>query len=465
VDLDGTLIRSDSLIESALSVVKVAPAQLFKLPKQLKAGRAQLKAHLAAHAQLDPARYPYQAALLAYLRQQRQSGRQIVLVTAAHQTIAQAIADHLGLFDTVMASDGSVNLKGETKAAKLVERFGAGGFDYAGDSMADLPVWRQARHAILVNPQRGVAAAASQVASISHTFSDRPTGIGSYLKAMRPHHWMKNLLVFVPLIAAHQITDPAAFGQLLIAFIAFGLTASSVYLLNDLLDLGSDRSHPVKRLRPLAAGDLPILHACALIPVLLLAALLVAALLPERFMGLLTTYYLCTLAYSVRLKRVMMVDVLLLAWLYVLRVVAGTAAIGITLSFWLFAFAMFMFLSLALVKRHAELRRFEQAGLPVPSGRDYRIDDLGILSDLGTASGFMAVLVLALYIHSPDVTHLYRQPEALWMLCPLGIYWISRVWVRASRGQMDDDPLLFALTDRASYWVAGIALAIIIYAS
>ncbi len=465
VDLDGTLVRSDTLVESVLSVVRPAPQRLFGLVAALKRGKARFKAYVAERSGMEVDTLPYQAAFLAFLQEQKAAGRKLVLVTAAHRTVADQVAQHLGLFDVVMASDEGCNLKAKAKRDRLVAEFGEGGFDYAGNSHADLPVWAACRKAIVVNPDPGVERAARNVAQVEQVFCDRPRGPGPYLRAMRLHHWAKNLLVFVPLIAAHRIWDMTAFGQLIIAFLAFGFTASSVYLLNDLLDLTADRHHPVKKHRQLAAGNLSIVHACLLIPLLLLAALLISALLPSRFTGLLLVYYLCTLAYSMGLKRVMMVDVLMLAWLYVIRVLAGTAAVHITLSFWLFAFAMFVFLSIAMVKRHAELCRFKSLNQNVPKGRGYRIEDLGVLSDLGTASGFMAVLVLALYLNSPDVRALYDRPEWLWSLCPLMIYWISRVWILAGRGELEDDPLLFALTDKTSYLVGALGLAVVLYAT
>lgn len=465
VDLDGTLVRTDTLVESALDMLTAAPWRLFPMLARLRAGRAPLKAYLAAHGPIDPAALPYPARFLEYLKAQRAAGRRLVLVTAAPRATAERVASHLGLFDEVLASDDTRNLKGPAKRDRLVERFGRGGFDYAGDARADVPVWAACREAVLVNPGPGVEAATRRVARVSQVFADRPGGPGPYLKAMRLHHWLKNLLVFVPLIAAHRIGDLVAWGTLLTAWLAFGLTASSVYLLNDLLDLRADRAHPVKRNRPLASGNLSVVHAALMVPALLGAALLVAAPLPPRFLALLGVYYLCTLAYSLRLKRVMVVDVLLLAWVYVLRVLAGTAAVKISLSFWLFAFAMFIFLSLAMVKRHAELCRFKLAGAPVPAGRGYRTDDLGVLSTLGTAAGYLAVLVLALYLNSPDVRALYHRPEWLWALCPLVIYWVSRLWLLAGRGDLEDDPLLFTLTDRASYLAGAIGALVILYAT
>jgi 4-hydroxybenzoate polyprenyltransferase len=462
IDLDGTLVRSDLLVESFFSLLAHNFPVALKVPFWLFRGKAHLKAEVARRAHLDVAALPYNERLLSYLREQRAAGRPLVLATASPEKLARQVADHLGLFDEVIATRGDLNLKGAHKAEALVGRFGERGFDYAGNEHADLAVWRHSRRAIVVDPDPGVSRAARAAAEIETVIENERAGLRDYLKALRLHQWSKNVLVFVPLIAAHRAGEIPLLLQAVFAFLAFGLCASSVYLLNDLLDLPADRAHPRKRARPFAAGTIPILHGVALIPLLLLASAGLTLLLPPLFAATLALYYLSTLAYSLSLKRLVLVDVLLLAGLYTVRVLAGAAAVVVTPSFWLLAFSIFLFLSLALAKRHAELKVLLKQGTEKSRGRGYHAADIDALMSLGSAAGYMAVLVLALYINSPTVRDLYHRPEVIWLLCPLLLYWISRVWLGAHRGKLHDDPVVFAFKDHVSRLVlvlaAGIAL-------
>ena len=459
VDLDGTLVRSDLLIESLFALLRRNPLYLFRMLWWLRGGKARFKAEIARRVAPDATLLPYDGPFLDYLRAQHRSGRRLVLVTASDRRHARMVADRLGLFEQVMASDGSVNLSGPRKARRLVDAFGEGGFDYAANAAVDLEIWRHARRALLVNPAPGVADRARRLATVERTFDRHPRGLAPWLRAMRPHQWAKNLLLFVPLLMAHRLTEPGLLLQVVIAFAAFSLCASSVYLLNDLFDLEADRRHPRKRRRPFAAGDLPIQGGMLLAPALLLAALLLSLLLPWRFTGVLAIYYLFTLAYSLRLKQSPLVDVIVLAGLYTLRIIAGAEAVALESSFWLLAFSMFMFFSLAQVKRYSELRDLDDDGREaVEAARGYRPVDLEGLAQSGVVSGYLSVLVLALYINSPRVEGLYRHPKLIWLLCPLMLYWIGRVWMLARRGEMHDDPLLFALTDRRSWAVAALIL-------
>jgi 4-hydroxybenzoate polyprenyltransferase len=451
IDLDGTLLHSDLLIESFLDALGRQPLVLLQAPIWLASGKAALKARLADRCQLDVASLPYDEAVLRRIREAREAGRETVLCTASDQRLAQQVADHLGCFDRVLGSDGESNLSGRRKAARLVELYGEKCFDYAGNAAVDLAVWARAGGALV----KGSPALAQRAAAVTtvHERLDPPTaGLRTWLRALRVHQWLKNLLVFVPLLAAHRVLDSTLLAVL--AFAAFSLCASGVYLLNDLLDLKSDRRHHSKRNRPLAAGKLPLLGGLLAAPVLTLAAFAVALAVSPLFALVLGGYWLTTLAYSLQLKRKVMLDVLLLAALYTARIIGGAVAIMVEPSFWLLAFSMFMFLSLALLKRYTELAALLADGRDKASGRGYRVDDLPLLQSFGAASGYGAVLVLALYINSPESLELYTRPYALWLLCPMLLYWISRAWFVAHRGEMHDDPVVYAATDRFSLGVA-----------
>ncbi|GAB2497519.1 UbiA family prenyltransferase [Arenimonas alkanexedens] len=458
VDLDGTLLRSDLLLESALVLLAKSPWLVLMFPFWLLGGKARLKREIASRVSLDPAGLPYDARVLALLQPHPQRRR--VLCTASDETLARSVAAHLGCFDEVLASDGRRNLSGRGKAEVLVARFGERGFDYAGNARVDLAVWAHAHGAVVVNAGAGLARAAGQRCELLAHLPDTDGGLKTWLRALRLHQWLKNLLIFIPLLASHQFMDKDAVLASLAGFLAFGLCASGVYLLNDLLDLRSDRQHPRKRLRPFASGALPLLPGIVLAPLLALAGLGLAWWTEPRFAAVLAAYYLITLGYSVRFKRVAMLDVMVLAALYTLRIIGGTAVIGAALSFWLLAFSMFIFLSLALLKRYVELSSMLAEGKIAAAGRGYGVDDLPLLQSLGGSAGYLAVLVLALYINSPDSIALYTRPQVLWLLCPLVLYWVSRAWVVAHRGGMDDDPVVFAVTDRTSQTV-GLLCAVI----
>ncbi len=401
VDLDGTLMRSDVLLESLLLLVKRNPLYLFRAALWWLRGKACLRSEIASRVELDPAVLAYNQACLDWLRAERQSGRPLWLCSATNPQLAKRVAAHLRLFDEVKTGPGI---------------------------------------ATAANPARNFAAPGLNVRA--------------FIRALRPHQWAKNALLLVPLLAAHHLTAPGALLNALLAVAAFCLCASSVYVTNDLLDLASDRAHHHKSQRPFASGDLSLLAGLIMAPALLGAAALIAAMLPERFILVFATYFVLTLAYSLFLKGRVVVDALILAGLYTLRVIAGAGAVTVALSFWLLLFSVFLFLSLAFVKRFAELDALRRRERLNAAGRGYTVEDLPILQSLGTAAGYLSVLVLALYINSPDIQSLYQRPKVIWMLCVLMIYWISRVWMMAQRGQMHDDPVVFALKDRISIGVA-----------
>ena len=461
VDLDGTLILSDLLLESTLRLIARNPLYLFMLPLWLLRGRAVLKAEVAARVDLDPAALPYDADLVHWLKSEQATGRSLWLCTAANEHLAGAVADHLGIFDGVLASDAGTNLAGHSKAQRLVERFGERNFDYCGNERRDLAIWRHARGAVVVHGGRALEQQAARVAQVIAIFPPRQGRPRALLRALRPHQWAKNVLIFVPLLAAHRIGDFAALRAVLLAFAAFCLCASSVYILNDLLDLESDRAHPRKSKRPFASGDAPVAAGLGLAPCLLAAATAIALTLPSQFLLVFATYYMLTLGYSIVLKGKLLIDTLTLAGLYTLRIVAGAAAAAVPLSFWLLLFSVFLFLSLAFVKRYAELDSLRRQGKLRAAGRNYHVEDLSILRSLGTAAGYLSVLVLALYINSPDVQMLYHHPKVIWLLCIAMLYWISRIWIVAERGWLHDDPVVYALKDRMSL-LTGLVVALTI---
>lgn len=452
IDLDGTLLRSDLLLETGLSFLRHQPLRLHKPLGWLSKGKAMLKEKLALASDIEVGNLPYDPVVIELIETERRNGRTVVLATASHQRLAERIAGHLQLFDRVLATTAERNLSAHRKRDLLVEQYGEGGFDYVGNSRDDIPVWAAARKAYVVNPERGVESRARAQGNVERVIRSNPSGLQDWRKALRLHQWMKNLLIFVPLLAAHRLTDSGLLGQGILAFLLFGLCASSVYLLNDLLDLPDDRLHHTKRHRPFAAGRLPIRSGLLVCPLLLVGAFAGALwLLPWPFAVALAAYYGLTLAYSLALKRYMAVDVIVLALLYTLRIVAGGAAFGLELTSWILAFSMFIFLSLALVKRYAELREARRQGRTEKTrGRGYYPDDLEMISSLGAASGYLAVMVLALYIHDQGTSALYAHPQLIWLACPLLLFWITRVWMLTHRGQMNEDPVVFAIRDRLS---------------
>lgn len=467
VDLDGTLIRSDLLLECGNRWMTQHPLGFWRLLAHLAQGRAHLKAWLAQVAAPDVSALPYHEGLLAWLRVQRAAGRRLVLATASDGHLAQQVAEHLQLFDEVLASDGQTNLKAQAKRDALVARFGEQGFDYVGNDRADVSVWASAAQAHVVSDDAALVQQARNTGRLGQVFgTERQPLVPALFKAMRLHQWAKNLLVFVPLLAAHVYGDVRQVTLALLAFLAFGLAASGVYLLNDLSDVEDDRHHPRKRQRPFAAGHLSLLLGWCLWPVLLLASLALAWQgVSMAFAAALLVYVAVTTLYSFWLKQWVMVDVLTLAILYTLRIVGGGVAIAVPLSFWLLLFSMFLFLSLALIKRYSELKAAREAGRSsVLRGRGYAPDDLEMVSSLGGSAGFISVLVLALYVQDSQTAHLYAAPHVIWALCPLMLFWVSRAWLIAHRGQMHDDPIVFALRDRMSWVIIALMLVAVVLA-
>jgi 4-hydroxybenzoate polyprenyltransferase/phosphoserine phosphatase len=464
VDLDGTLIKTDLLIESLARLLRQRPLAFFALPLWLLRGRAYLKHAIAERVELDPTLLPYRSALLEYLRAEHDKGRPVVLATASDERLAQQVADHLKIFDLVLASDGDVNLSGERKRARLVSLFGERGFDYAGNESRDLAVWSSARKAIVVDSNPRLLRAVEKTAEYDSAFTDRGASLREYLGALRPEHWLKNLLVFVPIFTAHLFLSPVPLARTLVAFVAFCCCASAGYLINDLLDLQADRRHPQKRLRPFASGRLPLAYALLMAPALVVVGSVLAAMLSGPFLAVLLCYFALSLAYSLELKRVALLDILVLASLYTLRIVGGAAAIASWPSVWLLGFSMFLFTSLAFVKRYAELVIMRGIEGDHATARGYELSDAELLASKGTASGYAAVVVLALYITSGAAKALYSRHLLIWAVCPLLLYWLGYLWLIAHRGKMFHDPLVFALRDHTSRILVLLMMAAVLLA-
>ena len=460
VDLDGTLIRSDTLLEMLVLLIKQQPLCLLLLPVWLSAGKAHFKAEIARRVDLDVESIPYQEELVEWLRSEHARGRTIVLVSGANKRTVEAVARYLGFFQETIASDDICNMTGATKAATLTERYGQ--FDYIGDAPIDVAVWGAAREAMLSTRSGREARRLGKRIVFTRVFdSVTKSRFKLWLRALRLHQWVKNVLMFVPIVLAHQIFDLNKLSTLVIAFMAFNISASSVYVLNDLLDLAADRQHPRKKLRPFASGDLPISHGFVIWPVLVCAGFGLAFYASSAFALVLVGYYALTLAYSFDLKRRALVDVFSLASLYTLRIIAGAVAASVLLSPWLLGFSVFIFLSLAIVKRVAELHSVRERGLSDIAGRGYHLDDLTMLEMLGVAAGYASVVVLSLYVSAPESRALYAHHQLLWLFAPLVLFWISRVWLLTHRGEMHDDPIVFALKDAPSRIVGLTALLVL----
>ena len=460
VDLDGTLIAGDLLWEAFVRLCTQHPLQAIKALFSVWMGRAAFKQRVAAAVPLAPETLPYRQELLDELAALRQQGAHLVLATATDERYAHAVAGHLGLFADVVASDGRTNLSGARKAAALEERYGARGFHYLGNDWSDVPVWKAARTATAIAaPPRLVRhltklRIAARVVGTRHRWT-------AIARALRPHQWVKNFLVFVPLLGAHTILQPLLLRRSVLTFVAFCLCASAIYVLNDICDIEADRRHPSKRRRPFASGELSIPTGVVLAATLLAGAAVVSILtLSWPVTVVLGTYVVATSAYSLILKREPVWDVFTLTGLYLLRILGGGVATHTFLSSWLLGFALFIFLSLAFIKRYTELLTTDGS----PPGRAYRREDALWMHAVGTSSGYMAVLVLALYINAPEVTMLYRQPQVLWCLCPLFLFWVTRLWFRASRREIHNDPVVEALTDWFSYVGLGVMAAIVLIA-
>ena len=463
VDLDGTLTHTDTLFESVLVLLKRNPATVVQVMFWALAGALTLKNRVAARVQLNVAVLPWRHDLLLWLQQQKAAGRRIVLATAAHRSIADAAAAHLQLFDQVLATDDQTNLKGRAKLAAIRQAVGPS-FVYAGDSQADLPIWQASQAVVLAGVRPGLAEQVRAARPVEAEFKGSAAGFRVWLKALRVHQWVKNLLILVPLFTAFALNQPDRVLAAALAFVAFSLAASGTYVMNDLWDLESDRQHPRKRLRAFASGQLSVLAGVGVAALLLLVALGVALLVSWQTAAVVAGYVVLTTCYSWVLKSYVLIDVLVLAMLYTYRVLAGGVATDITVSPWLLAFSVFTFFSLALVKRCAELMSLQESGRETAQGRDYRVGDLVVLWPVGVAASLSAIVVFGLYVSNPEIAARFAQPLWLWLVAMGLMYWFSRLWIKTARGEMHDDPIVFALRDRGSR-IAVLAMAVVFLAA
>ncbi|MCJ2028428.1 UbiA family prenyltransferase [Methylobacterium sp. J-043] len=461
IDLDGTLLRTDLLLEGIIALLRRNPLMLLLMLLWLPRGRAFFKRRIAEGAVLDVATLPANTALLAHIEARKAAGQPIVLATAADELMALRALRRFPVFDRVVASDGVRNLKGEAKAAQLRALYPQG-FDYAGDAAADLPVWAAAGRVIVVGASGPVLRAARRLGKgLGKPVEEFPAASRSraLLKALRLHQWAKNALVFLPLVLGGRAGEAQAWGSAGLAFLALGLVASASYLLNDLLDLSHDRAHWSKRERPLASGRLPIATGLAALVLGLAGGLAVAAWAGAAVLTGVLAYLALTLTYSAWLKRVPMLDALTLGSLFSLRIAVGVAAVSVAWSPWLLTFSMFLFTSLSFAKRHTELRgaaRRGQAG--TIAGRGYEPADEPVVLAFGIASGLASVVIFILYLANEAFRHaVLAAPLALWSFPLILVLFMGRVWLLAGRDALHDDPVAFAVKDRPSLVLAGVA--------
>jgi len=468
VDMDGALIATDTLYEMTLLFVKQSPLKIFMLFIWLARGKQVLKEELSERTNLNVDTLPYRQQVIDYLRSQSEQGRKIILLTGSWGDVAKRVAGRFDFISDVVATNRQQNMTGQTKAEYARRTWGEQSFDYLGNEKKDLHVWKYTRRAIVVGAQ-SLAETAAKVSQLEQVFAVESAGVMTWLKAIRIHQWAKNMLVFVPLLTSHSLFKPELVMNALLAYLSFCTVASATYLLNDLLDLESDRKHHTKRNRPLAAGRLTIMQGVTAGVVLFCLGLYLAIQFTNTlFLLFLLIYLTLTIMYSFVLKHLQSADVISLASLFTLRIIAGAAAISVPLSFWLLCFSMFLFLSLAMIKRVSELihlqRQTENPSQQV-AGRDYLTADIVVLQSLGGAAGLMSVLIFALYVNSDQVVTMYSTPELLWLVIPVVGYWITRIWIAATRGEIDEDPVSYALHDMQSWLTVGILLLLFFLAA
>ena len=466
VDLDGTLVKTDLLFESFLSLIKLNLLYLFLVPLWWLKGKANFKHQIAKRVDLDVNSLPYNQNFIKYLSAETDRGRLLILATASNEKYAIQIANKIGIFSEVLASNQHINLSRKVKADLLIKKYGKQKFDYAGNSSDDLIVWEHSRKAIVVNADRNIIRKVEKITTVQKIVEQKKQGVLLFLKAIRIHQWVKNVLIFIPIVTAHQITNFKIDALGFWAFLSFSFCSSGIYVLNDLIDLESDRLNEYKKNRPFASADLSIQFGLTIIPLFLTISFALAVILPPDFMLAIACYLVFTTMYTFYFKKIIMLDVIVLAFLYTMRIIAGHEATGIPYSFWLFAFSLFLFFSLALLKRYSELYNLQKDNNQLHAwGRGYYIGDISHISQIGSSSGLIAILILALYINSREVMALYQTPMLLWLICPLMLYWISRVWLKAGRGEIHEDPIIFAFKDKVSYILAVFVFLIIAVAT
>jgi len=447
VDLDGTFIKSDTLFESLLVVSKRNPFIIFMCFIWIFKGKSFMKAKLAQLADIAMELMPLNTEFYDFLLDEKAKNRQIILATASNEKYAQNVCRNYDIFDSYMSSDASTNLKGAQKLYKIQEQ--STRFAYAGNSSEDFVIFAQAEESYLVNPTKK-ARKLSLKSKVSRVFDDERKSIKVWLKQLRVHQWLKNLLLFVPLLVTKGFTHIDTIMLSVLGFISFSCLASATYIINDLLDLQSDRSHQRKKFRPIAAGLISIVQAKAMALVLFAISLAIALSIEGAFVLVLATYLALTLFYSFKVKQYIILDVLTLAMLYTIRIIAGAAILNVPVSFWLLSFSMFIFSSLALVKRCSELKSLANENKTQAKGREYETADFNVLMNFGTSLSMLAVLMFSFYINNNILTNQFQAPTILWLIIPALCYWLMRMWVKTSRGEMHDDPIIFSIKDKGS---------------
>ena len=465
VDLDGTLLLTDTLHESCLQLLRSFPIYILLIPFYLFFGKAYLKEWIAKRVTLNPSTLPYNHKLITWLKKQKKIGHRLILCTATNYRFANTAAAYLNLFDEIIASDSQNNLSGSNKEKALIERFGKRKFIYVANSNIDLKVWRSAAQAVVVNANAALLKKVALISKVTKTILPPAITFKTWIQVFRIHQYLKNILLFIPLVAAHQISQIGSLSLLFLAFTSFSFCASSVYITNDLIDLENDRQHPRKRNRAFAAGLIPIKYGITLALISFLTSLILASLIGTQFITWLFAYFIIAISYSIIIKKIVLLDCFTLALLYTLRIIAGASVTSIVLSTWLLAFSIFLFLSLAFVKRYTELKGQILQGKTRAAGRGYQVDDLSIIQTLGIVAGYAATLVLALYLNSETVVSLYANPQLIWMAVPLMVFWVSWMWLKAHRGEMHDDPIEFVIQDKTSLAIGSLLIAIFIVAS
>ena len=462
VDLDGTLINTDILYESVLLLIKKNFFYIFLLPIWILKGKSKLKYNISNRVDINPQLLPYNKTFLQYLKQQKKLGRRLILATATTEKYANTIASHLGIFDQVIASSIKKNVSGNIKLKYIQEQNMQ--FSYAGNAVIDMLIFPFAQQSIIVNPTKGLKRKLSGLDNVIQVFEQKDKGILPAFKAIRMYQWVKNILLFVPLLMSQQFYNIDTVLNVLMAFFSFSLLASATYIINDLIDIPNDREHIRKKKRPLASGDLSIPSAILISLILFISSIFIAINVNSEFIYGLVFYLLLTLLYSFKLKSYILMDTISLSLLYTTRIFVGALVIGIMPSVWLISFSMFMFLSLALIKRCSELQTLDKVRNERTPGRDYMVSDVHILANMGVASGFVSVLVVALYLNDTQSISQYTYPEILWLVCPLLLYWIGRMWIKTFRDEMHDDPIVFSIKDKGSLLCISCILTIMLTA-
>jgi 4-hydroxybenzoate polyprenyltransferase len=461
VELDGTLSKADSIAEGIVAMLLRRPSDFFGILSALAKGRRAVAEHLTRLGYVDAEALPIRRDFLDYLERERANGRELHLAASAMQSVADAVAARLGIFGSARGSENGVELRGDAKLQHLQQRF-PDGFSYAGGGDDDIPVWRGASSIVIVGASPATHRAAERLGpAIEREFPAPRRSLRDWIRALRLHQWSKNLLLFVPLLLAHKYNDLAAFQQVVAGFIALGCVASGTYLINDLSDLRADRAHPTKRFRLVARGDLGAMPALLLALALIVGGLIGGAAVGLAFGGLLVLYVAMTLAYSLHLKTVPIFDAFVLGSLYTLRVLMGSVLIHVTNSPWLLSFTMFSFFSLSMAKRHLEIVRAPATGRAGGkiAGRGYVESDAPLTLSFGVSSSLCAILILFFYVTNDAYsTNLYAHPRWLWLIAVWVFLWFARIWLLTHRGELNDDPVLFAVRDPWSY-VLGLLIA------